>query len=528
MKKIFAILTFWALAGMVSCSNEPEVIDPADGTKTYELSIETDETRVEYNHGGEDGATHKYRWEKGDELAVWYSVANAESYSAIEKPFVASLVETGKPVVFYTSATSPDHMTKGQTYDYIAMYPYPTTISGTDVTYTLGTATAEGAYVQKKEYEGAYQILRAAGEDKIAMTDGRPTLSEYKQLMTTLQFYVNSENSAGAYTDIKITELQIYFPENVTGVLTIDAKTGEIKSATSDRIDVEMSSAPMGAYATRQAAREEVDYVNVVCKPFTMSAYDETTPAENRIVINVIGQGTNVTSGTIETISQSIFKTVSAAKTFAAKDVIAMRLDLTNEWVQVGPIALPNTWLDAFLWNWCEENDDTQTAGYYCNTDGEKVRLSNIYQPQRSSSDFLVSLAHLPNYDSNSTLIIEFDAYAICGDNDEYCPINISSTKDTGVGVFSELFSAGALKVQSVNIANTNSTSNVYVSQANVNGSYSAYPTPSANEWTHYSVTLRNFQNSNYVVFQVDGAIINTQPWRACYIKNLTFSYEKK
>ena len=528
MKKIFAILTFWALAGMVSCSNEPEVVNPEEGVKTYELGIATDETRVEYNDGGEDGNTHKYRWEKGDDLAVWYSVNGVGSYSAIEKPFVASIVETGKPVVFFTDATSHDQMTKGEKYDYIAMYPYPTSVNGTEVTYTIGTETAEGAYAQKKEYEADYQILRATGENLIAMTDGRPTLSEYKQMMTTLQFYVNSENSKGAYTDIQITELQIYFPEAVTGVLTIDAKTGEIKSATSDRVDVDMASEVMSAYATRQAARQADDYVNVVCKPFTMQAYNTATPAENRIVINVIGKGKNTTSGVTETISQSIFKTVSAAKEFKAADVIAMRLDLTNEWVQVGPIALPNTWLDALLWNWCEENDDTQTAGYYCNTDGEKVRLSNIYQPQRSSSDFLVSLAHLPNYDSNSTLIIEFDAYAICGDNDEYCPINISSTKDTGVGVFSELFSAGALKVQSVNIANTNSTSNVYVSQANVNGRYSAYPTPSANEWTHYSVTLRNFQNSNYVVFQVDGAIINTQPWRACYIKNLTFSYEKK
>ncbi|MBR3800971.1 MAG: hypothetical protein IKK35_04675, partial [Rikenellaceae bacterium] len=70
MKKIFAILTFWALAGMVSCSNEPEVVNPEEGVKTYELGIATDETRVEYNDGGEDGNTHKYRWEKGDELAV--------------------------------------------------------------------------------------------------------------------------------------------------------------------------------------------------------------------------------------------------------------------------------------------------------------------------------------------------------------------------------------------------------------------------------------------------------------------------
>ena len=47
MKKIFAILTFWALAGMVSCSNEPEVVNPEEGVKTYELGIATDETRVE-------------------------------------------------------------------------------------------------------------------------------------------------------------------------------------------------------------------------------------------------------------------------------------------------------------------------------------------------------------------------------------------------------------------------------------------------------------------------------------------------
>lgn len=543
MKKIFAILTFWALAGMVSCSNEPEVVNPEEGVKTYELGIATDETRVEYNDGGEDGNTHKYRWEKGDDLAVWYSVNGVGSYSAIEKPFVASIVETGKPVVFFTSATNHDQMTKGEKYDYIAMYPYPTSVNGTEVTYTIGTETAEGAYTQKKAYEADYQILRATGENLIAMTDGRPTLSEYKQMMTTLQFYVNSENSKGAYTNIQITELQIYFPEAVTGVLTIDAKTGEIKSATSDRVDVEMSSDVMLAYETRQAARQADDYVNVVCKPFTMQAYNTATPAENRIVINVIGKGKNTTSGVTETISQSIFKTVSAAKEFKAADVIAMRLDLTDDWITTDYVCLPSSnksmsWGDIAMssekfstpagsWNeniwiyhsYIRKMNDGTMAIWFDNRFGSIVH---------STSMFAIATSDLGSYNTGSTLIVEFDAYAVLGDNDEYCPLHISTSGSTG-GLLEE-WGNSVTKIQQVNITNANSTNAVHIAQSNY--SSASYNEPATDgEWVHYSVTLRDISVQGYLVLRVDGSlgsIFGTgAPKRACWVKNLRFSYQQ-
>lgn len=531
MKKIFAILTFWALAGMVSCSNEPEVVNPEEGVKTYELGIATDETRVEYNDGGEDGNTHKYRWEKGDELAVWYSATGAASYSAIEKPFVASIVETGKPVVFFTSATNHDQMTKGEKYDYIAMYPYPTSVNGTEVTYTIGTETAEGAYTQKKAYEADYQILRASGENLIAMTDGRPTLSEYKQMMTTLQFYVNSENSKGAYTDIQITELQIYFPEAVTGVLTIDAKTGEIKSATSDRVDVEMSSNVMSAYATRQAARQADDYVNVVCKPFTMQAYNTATPAENRIVINVIGKGKNTTSGVTETISQSIFKTVSAAKEFKAADVIAMRLDLTDEWEQV-EIGGEDNPLPTFSHKWTSGMNSAATNGnfgiYQGSVANNMVTLTNYYklvfEYQTSASAFLVDLSALTSMNSNynSTLIVEFDACVIVTEDDQPLPMIVSTNEDTGVGVFSELFGSNGLALTTVYLSNSDSNVALYKSADwDVD-----YPTTNL-VWNTYSVTLRDFTTPKYLIFQIDGSESFNSDHSACYLKNIKFSYQQ-
>lgn len=538
MKKIFAILTFWALAGMVSCSNEPEVVNPEEGVKTYELGIATDETRVEYNDGGEDGNTHKYRWEKGDELAVWYSATGAASYSAIEKPFVASIVETGKPVVFFTSATNHDQMTKGEKYDYIAMYPYPTSVNGTEVTYTIGTETAEGAYTQKKAYEADYQILRATGENLIAMTDGRPTLSEYKQMMTTLQFYVNSENSKGAYTDIQITELQIYFPEAVTGVLTIDAKTGEIKSATSDRVDVDMASEVMSAYPTRQAAREKDDYVNVVCKPFTMQAYNTATPAENRIVINVIGKGKNTTSGVTETISQSIFKTVSAAKEFKAADVIAMRLDLTDEWDSYGPITMEDYEYESTNGgsiltpdNYAEEHGNY--AGFHCTTkaDGNMVLLSNIrkfndsWLPYWNASIFMMPLENLSTagYDNSATLIIEFDAFGIYGDDNTTCPLYIMAPADLRAGWLSDIFNTiNSKQMQQVDITpvSTNASTNVT----------SNWPVPTEAQWQHYSVTLQDFSAGNYVAFQLNGAFLfggSSIQKNACWLRNITFHFKK-
>lgn len=531
MKKIFAILTFWALAGMVSCSNEPEVVNPEEGVKTYELGIATDETRVEYNDGGEDGNTHKYRWEKGDELAVWYSATGAASYSAIEKPFVASIVETGKPVVFFTSATNHDQMTKGEKYDYIAMYPYPTSVNGTEVTYTIGTETAEGAYTQKKAYEADYQILRASGENLIAMTDGRPTLSEYKQMMTTLQFYVNSENSKGAYTDIQITELQIYFPEAVTGVLTIDAQTGKIKSATSDRIDVDMSSEVMSAYATRQAARQAGDYVNVVCKPFTMQAYNTATPAENRIVINVIGKGKNTTSGVTETISQSIFKTVSAAKEFKAADVIAMRLDLTDKWEQV-EIGGEDNPLPTFSHKWTSGMNSAATNGnfgiYQGSVANNMVTLTNYYkllvEYQTSASAFLVDLSALTSMNSNynSTLIVEFDACVIVTEDDQPLPMIVSTNEDTGVGVFSELFGSNGLALTTVYLSNSDSNVALYKSADwDVD-----YPTTNL-VWNTYSVTLRDFTTPKYLIFQIDGSESFNSDHSACYLKNIKFSYQQ-
>lgn len=543
MKKIFAILTFWALAGMVSCSNEPEVVNPEQGVKTYELGIATDETRVEYNNGGADGNTHKYRWQKGDDLAVWYSVNGVGSYSAIEKPFVASIVETGKPVVFFTDATSHDQMTKGQTYDYIAMYPYPTSVNGTEVTYTIGTATAEGAYIQKKEYEADYQILRASGENLIAMTDGRPTLSEYKQMMTTLQFYVNSENSKGAYTDIQITELQIYFPENVTGVLTIDAKTGEIKSATSRRVDVEMSSDVMSAYETRQAARQKDDYVNVVCKPFTMQAYNTATPAENRIVINVIGKGKNTTSGVTETISQSIFKTVSAAKEFKAADVIAMRLDLTDEWKSYVPTIGAKSYYcgDSSLSNQKADLDEsTGFAGYHCDTDADgNILLSNFNRSilgsnmMFNSSVFLISLDNLAGYDVTSTLIVEFEAAGIWGNKngtdsnvaDDICPLAIMSTNSLTFGNISEWFGAvNPNKLETVSLPAE------YIASGSSRPSASTTP---AKIWNKYTVTIRDLKlesssDTNYLAFSLNGGfyVLSSAEKNACWIRNIKLYFQ--
>ncbi|MBR3800444.1 MAG: hypothetical protein IKK35_01985, partial [Rikenellaceae bacterium] len=85
-------------------------------------------------------------------------------------------------------------------------------------------------------------------------------------------------------------------------------------------------------------------------------------------------------------------------------------------------------------------------------------------------------------------------------------------------------------KIQQVNITNANSTNAVHIAQSNY--SSASYNEPATDgEWVHYSVTLRDISVQGYLVLRVDGSLGSLSgtgaPKRACWVKNLRFSYQQ-
>lgn len=547
MKKIFAIFAFFALAGMVSCSEDFNN-DTDHQSVVYELGLEADATRVSYEGTYTDANNqlrHDYDWVGGDQIMVWWSplasTYAADNYNFINTPFGANVRADGS-TVFYMSGEELTNMTTDNQH-YIAMYPYNNKIEGDIVTYTIGAAESDGTgYRQSQKFEGAYQVLRAEG-DGVTMIGKRPLLS-YEQMMTTLQFYVvegsADEKKNSDFTNINITEMEVHFPTNVVGDVKFNWVTGAYVSASNSNAIVDV--VDIKGAADKETAREAGYMSHIVTAPFTLPAYVETNPAETRIAVTVKGTGVDE-YGSTHKIEQTVFKTVSKDTKFNAGDVRALYLTLTHNWVLTDSMVLPKNASQSHLamsgtnvstngWNssvhmFHSYTDANGTAVCLDNRWGIRSDISDIYAQRHSHSDLAMPTSNLEGFNRTSTLIINFDAYVVYGEGDQYCTMHIATSDDPS-GTW-----GATSKVQSIALKNSETAPTLY-KQANRTGE-AALPTSG---WVNYTMVLQDVSVGSYVGFRVDGTEGSLgSAWddfwggeavqRTVWLKNIRFAYEK-
>lgn len=524
MKKVLTCLTAAALACFASCTKEANFGVP-DNLATYKLGA--DLTRVVYND-----ADLSYAWENGDRVACWWSETGAARYNRIEAPFITN---GQAPSIF--SATGCDISDMGlSNKDYVVMYPYPATAMTETATYDIGAQSSAG-YLQDKAFDSRYQIMRGFAPNQPSMLGGQPQV-RFEHLLTSLRLYVLQDSAPTAYRNIEITAMEVYFPENVVGSITVRVDDGQITGATSDHAVVTLGSRTMKAYPNADAARAAGDFALITAKPFTLRAYNSATPAENRIVVVVKGTATTP-DGLRISVSQTVHKTVSAARQFKAGQVTSLNLQLTNQWSDNETIndALPPSSTEFATGAALYYKQINGLFGYHCQIvtpAGEQERCLLLDNSRHrgnqwtfSSSSLVIPTAtFLPGYkkDSGNPIIVEFDACALYGDRNEYAPIKIYSrskpkTSVTDSGEDPDWYPGqeNPLALQTVRVSNPGTM----FRQGEHSSGY-----PAAAAWNHYSCTIRDASIGDYLCLRFDGRAFGVnETVRIAYIKNLKFSY---
>lgn len=526
MKKLLTCLTAAALACFASCSKDTDY-GAAENLQTYELGV--DLTRVVY-----DDSDLSYTWENGDQVACWWSETGAARYNRIEAPFTT---DGQLPIVFRTAGYEITGMNRDNK-DYVVMYPYPASATAETAIFDIGTQSAAG-YTQDKAFDSRYQIMRGFAPDQPSLLSERPRI-RFEHLFTSLRLYALQETGETAYRDIEITGMEIYFPENVVGSVAVKVADGEITGASSDHAVVTLGDRPMHAYAGADAARAAGDFALVVAKPFTLGAYDPAAPAENRIVVVVKGSAVTP-DGLRVSVSQTVQKTVSAARTFKAGQVTSLNLRLTNDWTASETIndALPPTSTEFATGAAIYYKEINGLFGYHCQIvtpAGEEERCLLLDNSRHrgnqwtfSSSSLVIPTAtFLPGYkkESGNPIIIEFDACALYGDRNEYAPVKIYSrskpkTSAIGSGEDPDWYPGqeNPLALQVVKVSNPGTM----FKQGEHTSGY-----PAAAAWNHYSCTIRDASIGDYLCLRFDGKAFGVnETVRIAYIKNIKFSYPK-
>lgn len=223
---ILSILTL----GCVACRADVDVLPSPDAEPAFhEVSIAASQamaTRTSLGEGdGSVGSAQEIRWEVGDRLALW---AEAEGTSTFEFERVGFQLST-----FNESYASADFlatipaMAEG-TYTYYGVYPEPTSGTGTTVSYTLPAS-------QSGSYDPALDVMHATttgnalapfSKDHTLVPWAQPELN-FEHLTHLVRIRIPEGKN---YLGLRISRLEITFPQEVVGTLTFDV-TDPVNSA---------------------------------------------------------------------------------------------------------------------------------------------------------------------------------------------------------------------------------------------------------------------------------------------------------
>ena len=254
MKRSFFALLAAAVSGLASCQQDGTQDDAALPMNVYSFDATTEGTRVSLDH-----TALTYTRDGSEQVMVWYAPAASApdyDYTLIGDPFVA---ESAGAKTAFSLRTEYDLSEMG--YDdqnYVLMYPWPyagtSGVSGDEVTYTIGTREGDG-YVQKDVFEGIYNLMRAETTGSSLLVGRLPVTFEH--LLTSLRFYVK-ESAEPAFDDIRITDMEILFPENVIGETKVNFREGYVASASSRKVIVDLDAplTPQKSYKDESGGRE--------------------------------------------------------------------------------------------------------------------------------------------------------------------------------------------------------------------------------------------------------------------------------
>ena len=209
---------------MVACSHEVESPTPITPESTiheacFSLPIDLSRTTID-----PDGRST--RWAEGDNIAVWAKRSTGE-YALSGSTFMLRFFSTEWDKAYFVGNIP---VMSEEEYTYYISSPKPTTTEGTMATYTVGAE-------QSGEYDGKYDIMIAEPTVNGSITTGKRldlnTIMRHK--MHALKITVpEGRNLFGQ----RFYELEITFPQDVVGDITLDVTDPEAEPTYSNTSNV--------------------------------------------------------------------------------------------------------------------------------------------------------------------------------------------------------------------------------------------------------------------------------------------------
>lgn len=256
----------------VAIDDKVEVLLSAGQASTTRTSIEDDLKTT--------------RWSIGDEIALWATGADDGVARLSGELFTMRYYVSSYTHAEFSSSISP--MDESQQYIYKAFYPYPTSVSGTNITYTLASE-------QSGEFDGLYDFRVAdevTGKALTETTIGGCNLS-FRSLTHALRITIpEGENELG--DDVGVAKLVVTLPYDAVGTLSMDmadtSATPTISSNAGSTVTLDLSSDPLyagdGRYAwlfinPNSAPSGDIIISGVTSSGITTDIYTITIPEDH-------------------------------------------------------------------------------------------------------------------------------------------------------------------------------------------------------------------------------------------------------
>lgn len=220
---------------------------------------------------GAENSTQPIRWSDNDKFLAWAAPVGTGGESSTNYADGFNAVTFSLDHYNYTfssadfAATLSKPMAAQNTFDYYAVYPVPSSVSGTQVSFNL-SATQSG------DFNSAWDVMRASARGN-ALVGRNPNqmstpvwpepMLPFEHIMHVLRIYVPANRNLMLR---EISRLEITFPDNVVGgTVSFDAARPDVAPAWSgqtNKVTIQMDNNPLNASGR---------YVWVFIKPGVMS-----------------------------------------------------------------------------------------------------------------------------------------------------------------------------------------------------------------------------------------------------------------
>lgn len=248
---------------MLFVEDEAINVGQADGTVTR--------SQVDEVGDGAENSTQPVRWSDDDKFLAWAapvgtggeaSTNYADGFNAVTFS-LDHYNSTFSSADFAATLSKP--MAAQNQFDYYAVYPVPSSVSGTQVSFNMPS-------VQSGDFDGVCDIMRASVRGN-ALVERAPTqvstpvwpepMLSFEHIMHVLRIYVPANRNLMVNN---ISRLDITFPDNVVGgTVSFDAARPDVAptwSGQTNKVTIQMDSNPLNANGR---------YVWVFIKPSVMS-----------------------------------------------------------------------------------------------------------------------------------------------------------------------------------------------------------------------------------------------------------------